>query len=313
MYTLGTRFYAGVETGMRLSEICEVVLPLARFSPGTASPYRQKWNQLIQEAGDLEVHDLTPQVVYRWLKGTRNPYTYNTCVASVRSILRVAKELGLIDEIPVTPQFARCPPSPPKVFTEEELRRILSTPVVVKGKFARYRAARDTLAIRLLAFTGMRVGELVCLKHADISCDPPSIFIAKSKNGASRTVPFPCEIVPLLEHFTRVKAREGFPQDSCWLFPSHADPYAPVSYDAIRRAVDTHLARCGLEGTCHSFRHTYATMLLRKGVDIRRIQMLLGHADAHTTMMIYLHPTEEDLRAAASVLSYQDLVVIGAT
>ncbi len=71
----------------------------------------------------------------------------------------------------------------------------------------------------------------------------------------------------------------------------------------MQRAVRTAVKRSGVlkPATCHTFRHSFATQMLRDGYDIRVVQSLLGHSDVRTTMM-YLHVADQAVPAVRSPL-----------
>jgi site-specific recombinase XerD len=155
--------------------------------------------------------------------------------------------------------------------------------------------ARTILA--LLPVTGLRIGEITSLKRSELLTRPrPEMgrmsLRFRGKGDKERLVPLPRSAEwaltsYLLDHY----------QDSTWLFPGYSG--RPITPHAIRKytrklaAENPELA--GL--TPHVLRHTFATLALRKGVDLKRLQVLLGHKNIATTQR-YLHPGEEDLREA---------------
>jgi integrase/recombinase XerD len=71
-----------------------------------------------------------------------------------------------------------------------------------------------------------------------------------------------------------------------------------VSYSAVASLIERLRVRTGIELTAHTFRHTFATELLRKGTPVEIVRELLGHASVATTVGTYAHLTVEDSRRA---------------
>jgi integron integrase len=176
----------------------------------------------------------------------------------------------------------------------------------------------------LLYGAGLRLMECLRLRVKDIDFAMRQITVRDGKRGKDRVTILPdCVIAPLQRHLTRVKAlheldiKEGYGRvhlphalaqkyrnaDREWpwqyLFPAprrSADPRSRsiqrhhVDEQVLQRAVNATIRKAGVvkAGSCHTFRHSFATHLLEAGYDIRTVQDLLGHKDVRTTM-IYTH------------------------
>ena len=137
--------------------------------------------------------------------------------------------------------------------------------------------------------TGMRRGELLNLRWADVSKDELIVRGSTAKNSQSRIIPLNMESARIL------KAWES---NSEWVFPGPDDsPLTNInqSWGSIKKAANNPNMRF------HDLRHTFATRLLQKGVDIRTVSNLLGHRDIATTAR-YLHATDETKRKAVELL-----------
>jgi len=126
-------------------------------------------------------------------------------------------------------------------------------------------------------YTGMRAGEIERLRWEDVNFERGTIFIPKSKNGESRTIPLEAPLGKLLA---------TWPRTGEMVIGSYH--YRKVFGKAVERA--------GIEDfTFHGLRHTYATWKLRDGTDLRTLAALLGHRTL-AMVMRYTHPDLERAR-----------------
>lgn len=179
------------------------------------------------------------------------------------------------------------------------------------------------LLASLMYGAGLRVVESARLRVKDIDFQHQVITVRDGKGGKDRTTLLPTSLIaPLLRRKEEIQAgwkhREPFYQipvslpfalrrkypyaarslEWQWLFPSGAicldeegqSVRHHIHVSTIQRAVKLAVRDAGISkpAGCHTFRHTFATELLRRGSDIRTVQTLLGHADVRTTQ-IYTH------------------------
>jgi integrase/recombinase XerD len=174
----------------------------------------------------------------------------------------------------------------PKTLNLHEIKQILTYVYRQKESMDRSRYAykatvRDTLILELLFATGMRVSEVSHLELGDIDLRANTIRII-GKGDKERTIHIcDSEIKSVLKEYLS-------------LFHPVASPYLLInrlgeqlSEQSIRFMVKKYQKAVGIEKhiTPHMFRHSFATMLLEEGVDIRYIQHLLGHASIATTQI----------------------------
>lgn len=180
----------------------------------------------------------------------------------------------------------------PKVLGEHELERMFRSVPNLKHK-----------TILLTAFScGLRVGEVTRLKVSDIDEERMQVFIERSKGKKDRYV----MLSPILKDVlnTYVGMYKRGPKD--YLFEGQ-EPGKPYSTRSAQTIFNRAIRSAGIHKTVtfHALRHSFATHLLEKGVDIKYIKELLGHFDIKTTER-YLHVAREKLVFIQSPLDYLD-------
>ncbi len=140
---------------------------------------------------------------------------------------------------------------------------------------------------------GLRVAEVTHLKVADIDSKRMMIFVHQGKGKKDRMCPLSPRLLELLRQYWRAYRPEP------WLFPGTMPSFHMCSRSFQRICVDS-AARAGITKPVspHTLRHSFATHLLDAGVDLRRIQILLGHRSPGTTAR-YTHVSQESLAAVS--------------
>jgi len=169
----------------------------------------------------------------------------------------------------------------PVVLSPEEVQHLLSLvhrPVAQMGLIMMYAC-------------GLRVSEATHLRPGDIDSKRMVVCVRNGKGGKDRQVPLPQRTLEQLRHYWR-KYRPP-----TWLFPSETG-FTPIDSGSIRRCLKAALHQSDIKKnvSCHTLRHSYATHLLEKGLDLRVIQALLGHRNLKTTF-IYVHLTQNTMKA----------------
>jgi integrase/recombinase XerD len=146
--------------------------------------------------------------------------------------------------------------------------------------------------LALLPSTGLRIGEVTALRRTDIHAQGDRYYFRfRGKGDKERIVPLNRAAERIL--FSYMEAKQ--PKD--WLFTGYSE--SPIGQHAIRKYTramsDKYPDLTGLSP--HVLRHTFATMALRNGIDLKNLQVLMGHENISTTQR-YLHPSLEDLQDA---------------
>ena len=261
-------------------------MTLRRFGEKTQSDYIRhvkNFTIFLGRAPDTaEPEDLRRYQVHQSRSGVQPP-TMNSTVATLRFFFtttcnrpEMARHLTLVRQAQKLPV----------VLTQEEAARLLEA-----APGAKYKAA-----LGVAYGAGLRVSEVANLKISDIDRDRMVLRVEQGKGHKDRNAMLSPRLLGLLEEWWQI----GRP--TTWLFPGR-DPIQPVSPRHIYRVVADTAAAIGIEKRVgpHTLRHSFATHLLEQGVDIRVIQVLLGHTKLDTTAR-YAHVASKVLREVTSPL-----------
>jgi len=220
------------------------------------------------------------------------------CHAICRSALEKAVKDGLIR---INPAIG-CKQPPKKsremeVLTREELQRFL-----IQAK------AEGYYELFLLELgTGMRRGEILALQWDDLNFKTGELHIkqqvyavkgklhisAPKTKSSVRTIVLPTSLLGILEEYKKTA-------DSKWIFPSPLDNNKTRNPSAVRKRLQIILERANCKRVrFHDLRHTFSTMALEHGMDIKTLSATIGHVSAATTLDIYSHITDTMQQQAA--------------
>lgn len=192
----------------------------------------------------------------------------------------------------------RKPQSLPEILNTDELLRLFSVTAS--------QLRNQTLLMTTYA-AGLRVSEVVKLKIGNIDSGRMMIRVEEGKGKKDRYTLLSKRLLEQLRNYWRQY------KPSEWLFPGK-QPDRPLG-DATARGIFTLAkARAGItkNGGIHMLRHSFATHLLEGGVDLRTIQLLMGHASIYSTMR-YLHVTRKKIESTQSPLDLLNVPLIHPT
>ncbi len=276
-----------------------------------------------KEMGVSEIRDFLAHLVNdrNVASGTQN--------VALHSILFLYREVLMIELPPVGDLHpAKNNPRLPVVFTPQEVREVLAQLNGIKFLMA-----------SLLYGTGLRISELLRLRVKDIDFARNEITVREGKGKKDRVTMLPISLKePLSLHLNNVKdahsrdLNEGYGRVALpyalenkypqaifewkwqYVFPApkrSIDPRSGIERrhhlggSVVQKAVKDALNKTNIhkKGSCHTFRHSFATHLLESGYDIRTVQELLGHDDVSTTM-IYTHVLNKGGKGVTSPLDF---------
>ena len=218
-----------------------------------------------------------------------SPITLNATIMGLKFLFDIT--LGR-PEAMAKMQSVRVPQTIPVILSKEEVTRLIACVGHIKHQ----------TALSLAYGTGLRVGEVVALKVGDIDGQRMTLRVEQGKGLKDRYAMLSPVLLERLRVWWRVAHAQGKMLEGGWLFPG-LDPLQSLSTRQLNRAIHdaATMAKIDKRVSMHTLRHSFATHLLEQKVDIRVIQVLLGHQRLDTTAH-YVQVATELLREVISPL-----------
>ena len=214
-------------------------------------------------------------------------------LSSIKNFFLFLIDLKLIKSNPIDNfDFPKIPKQVPKFLKESEINTLIEK----SYENLSFRGLRLTLLLEILYATGIRVSELVNIKLGDINDDFSSIMI-KSKGGEQRIVPIFGKVSKVLKKYIFSICNHKLMNHQQYLFPSKSK-FGHLTRNRFFQILKELALKINLDPqkvSPHVIRHSFASHLLGRGVDLRIIQESLGHKDISTTQ-IYTHIQSDRLR-----------------
>lgn len=248
------------------------------------------------DLGNKKIKDITPRMIQEFQNEWSSKLKFGRkLLGFVRSVFNYGIRLGYIDANPaisvVAPKIKRERKEDKNFYDHDELKKFMS--------LAEKTGNIQKIALfRVLAFTGIRKGELLALEWSDlhddtleinkaISRSESGLEVSTTKNRASeRLISLDRKTIEILDNL-----REEYP-DRKLIFESEnggvLSPSKPRKW-LLQIIKDSDLKQI----TIHGFRHTHASLIFESGMTLKQAQHRLGHSDLQTTMNIYTHITQK--------------------
>jgi len=275
-------------------------------SPSTIYGYNKEVGKFIDYITSINIYDInliSTSIVRQYFYYAKE--SRGLCQSSISKIIAIIKSFFnyLEEEDIIAKNQTRKIRVPKKVCRIPSVMSKYEVDLIIKSvDFAPLRCRknniRDKLVLSLLYYTGIRKSELLNLNWTDINLSKSFIIIRRGKGGKDRLIPLHRKVTELLDKYL--------------------DERLPLKTDALiigeqgRRMCNCsfvnllkmYFALSGLKKkgyTAHSFRHSFATHLVEAGVDLFKVQKLLGHASLDTTK-IYINFNSSQMAKAVDRL-----------
>lgn len=265
---------------------------MRKLSPKTQSAYLravQRFAGFLGRAPSRVTAEELRQFQLSLVDAGSSPTTLNATLIGLKFFLEVTLDRAALAQ---KLRLVRVPRTLPVVLSPQEVARLIAGSSNLKHQ----------TALSVAYGAGLRASEVVNLKVGDIDSERMALRIEQGKGRKDRYAMLSPLLLERLRTWWRVARAQGKMLDGGWLFPGQ-NVIDPMSTRQLNRAVHAAAANAELDKrvSMHTLRHSFATHLLEQKVDIRIIQVLLGHKKLETTAL-YTHVATELLRTVISPL-----------
>jgi len=275
-------------------------------SPLTLTNYRLELEKFllyllrnnIEEIGDVTVSWIREYIYH--IKEARNLSNVSlySKIAIIKSFFNFLQSDGIIPNNPANIiKLPRKEKPIPRVVSEVDFKRLVSC-IKFSPSRCKKHYIRDMLIFNMLYYCGLRKGELLGLDWDDINLEKDILTVRTSKNKTGRIVPIHPEVKGLLDTYL---AQRLPIKDRALIIGEKGNRMCKASFTNM---MNTYLKISGLKKkgySAHSLRHSFATRLIEKNVNLFLVQRLLGHKSLDATK-IYVHFDSGSYKEAIGVL-----------
>ena len=290
---------------MKMSDILAkfeaYLLAEKRVASNTYAAYKTDLEQLIRffDQRDLTFYTATPKDFKEFLKTLKNSSLGARTRSRKLSAIKVFYAWGVhqfgLENITIDIAFPKLEKRLPEYLTEQEIEQLLQVAHVNGSELG----IRNKVMLSLLYVSGMRITEMTQIKISDIHFDTGFINVS-GKGGKERLVPIPQAMSELLQNYIETVHKRLISKKVThveYLFPVlYSGKVKPISRQSFWIILKGICAKAGIKSISpHKLRHSLATHLLKKGANLRSLQLLLGH-ETISTVQIYTHVETDHLR-----------------
>ena len=289
-----------------IEKYIEFIFAQKNLAKNTVTSYENDLSEFARFIGHNDFLDLTINQLKGYvshLSKNFSPSSHCRKLSSVKNFFLYLYDLKLVNNTPMDfIDFPKLPKKIPKFLSESEVNILIEKSYEDHS----FRGLRRTLLIEILYATGIRVSELVSIRLGDITDNYSSIII-KGKGGKQRIVPLFGKVISVLKKYIGFLNKLKEQSNSLFLFPSNSKlgHLTRNRFFQILKKLGKEIHLDLNRISPHVLRHSFASHLLSRGVDLRIIQESLGHKDISTTQ-IYTHIQSSKLRKILEKRVYVD-------
>ena len=287
-------FTMNIKNEILIEGYVEYISANKNLSKNTIKSYREdifEFSRFIGKNEIKKIENIDLKKFINYLSNNFSPKSHSRKLSSLKNFFNYLFDLKIIKVNPVNSfDFPKIPRSLPKYLTENEIKVLLDKTYQDFSK----KGIRLSVMLEILYATGIRISELIKIKKGDINEDLSSVLI-QGKGGVHRNVPLFGRAIVTLKNY--LKSIDEDKIENYFLFPSSSKD-GHITRHRFFQLLKKLAFDCNIpkeKVSPHVIRHSFASHLLERGVDLRIIQESLGHKDISTTQ-IYTHVQANKIR-----------------